>query len=59
GPAFDFNFAVLRSRVLDLNPDMNIIRMSSLTGDGFDEWTEYLVRMIERQIRNGGNNEDH
>ena len=58
-PAFDFNFAVLRSRVLDLNPDMNIIRMSSLTGDGFDEWTEYLVRMIERQIRNGGNNEDH
>ena len=46
-PVFDFNYSELRSRVSELNPDMNIIRMSSLTGDGFDEWIGYLCRMIE------------
>lgn len=43
---FDFDTDALRSRVRKLNPDCEIIEVSSLTGEGFEEWIRYLKNKI-------------
>lgn len=47
-PVFDFDFEACKKRVLELNPDMKIIKVSSLKGDGFEEWIDWLTKEIER-----------
>lgn len=47
-PVFDFDFDACKERVLKLNPDMKIIKVSSLKGDGFEEWINWLTDQIER-----------
>lgn len=47
-PVFDFDFEACRQRVLKLNPNMKIIEVSALKGDGFEEWLNWLTEQIER-----------
>jgi hydrogenase nickel incorporation protein HypB len=47
-PVFDFDFDACKKRVKALNPDIEIIEVSSLKGDGFDEWINWLTQQIER-----------
>lgn len=41
-PYFDFDLEECKKRVLKLNPDMKIIPISSRTGEGMDEWIDWL-----------------
>lgn len=41
-PYFDFNLEECKKRVLKLNPDMKIIPISARTGEGMDEWIDWL-----------------
>lgn len=47
-PVFDFDFDACKERVKALNPDIEIMEVSSLKGDGFEEWINWLVQQIER-----------
>lgn len=47
-PVFDFDFDACKDRVKALNPDIEIMEVSSLKGDGFEEWINWLVQQIER-----------
>ena len=46
-PVFDFDMEKLKKYVGDLNPDMPIYPISSLNGDGYDDWIEWLSAEIE------------
>ncbi|MCR5546121.1 MAG: hydrogenase nickel incorporation protein HypB [Lachnospiraceae bacterium] len=46
-PVFDFDMDLLKSYVEKLNPDMPIIPVSSLKGDGFEQWISWLKNEIE------------
>ena len=39
---FDFDLGALTERVRKLNPDIRIIPVSARTGEGIDEWTDWL-----------------
>ena len=41
-PYFDFDLEECKKRVLKLNPDMKIIPISARTGEGIDEWIDWL-----------------
>lgn len=41
-PYFDFDLEECKKRVLKLNPDMKIISISARTGEGMDEWIDWL-----------------
>lgn len=41
-PVFDFDLDRFRANIAPLNPDMAVIPLSSVTGEGFDAWLEYL-----------------
>ena len=41
-PYFDFDLEECKKRVLKLNPDMKIIPISARTGEGMDEWINWL-----------------
>ena len=41
-PYFDFDLEECKKRVLELNPDMKIIPISARTGEGMDEWIDWL-----------------
>ena len=41
---FDFDACVRRAR--QLNPDIQVFRASSKTGDGFDAWEAWLEKAI-------------
>ena len=41
-PYFDFDLEECKNRVLKLNPDMKIIPISARTGEGMDEWIDWL-----------------
>ena len=51
-PVFDFDYEACKERVLKLNPDMKIIKVSSLKGDGFEEWIDWLTEQIEMSKSN-------
>lgn len=46
-PVFDFDMDKLKEYVGNLNPDMPIIPVSSLKGDGFDQWIDWLKSEIK------------
>lgn len=41
-PYFDFDLEECKKRVLKLNPDMKIIPISARTGEGINEWIDWL-----------------
>lgn len=41
-PYFDFDIEAVRERVKKLNPNAKIIPISARTGEGLDEWAEWL-----------------
>ena len=41
-PYFDFDLEECKKRVLKLNPEMKIIPISARTGEGMDEWIDWL-----------------
>lgn len=41
-PYFDFDLEECKKQVLKLNPDMKIIPISARTGEGMDEWIDWL-----------------
>lgn len=41
-PYFDFDLEECKKRALKLNPDMKIIPISARTGEGMDEWIDWL-----------------
>lgn len=41
-PYFDFSIEAVRARVAKLNPDARVIPISARTGEGMDEWAEWL-----------------
>ena len=44
---FDFDMDRLRANVKNLNPTMPVFPVSSLKGDGFDAWIDWLTGEIE------------
>ncbi|MBR2591561.1 MAG: hydrogenase accessory protein HypB, partial [Oscillospiraceae bacterium] len=49
---FDFDYAACESRAKALNPGIEVIRLSSLTGEGFESWISCLTGRVEKR-RNG------
>lgn len=41
-PYFDFDLEACKERVRKLNPDIKIIPISARTGEGMDEWIQWL-----------------
>lgn len=46
-PHFNFNFKEIEKVVRGLNPSVKIIKMSSVTLEGYDEWIDELERRIK------------
>ncbi len=46
-PYFDFDIEACKERVLKLNPDMKIIPISAKTGEGMEEWYEWLKQQAD------------
>lgn len=44
---FDFDLEALRSRASVLNPRMKLFPVSAKTGEGIDDWCEWLIGRIE------------
>ena len=44
---FDFDFDACAQRARKLNPDITVIPLSALTGDGFDAWISWLKQQAE------------
>lgn len=45
-PYFDFNLEACKQRAMKLNPDMKIIPISARTGEGIEEWTDWLRQQV-------------
>ena len=45
-PYFDFDIEACKERVLKLNPDMKIIPISAKTGEGMEEWYDWLREQV-------------
>jgi hydrogenase nickel incorporation protein HypB len=43
---FDFDFKRLEENVRKLNPDIKIFPISAKTGEGMDQWCDFLVDNI-------------
>lgn len=44
---FDFDFAAVKERVTILNPNIKVIPISAKTGEGIDEWADWLRTEIK------------
>lgn len=47
-PYFNFDLEKCKSHVIKLNPNMKIIPVSSQTGEGMDEWYQWLQEETEK-----------
>ena len=50
-PYFDFDLEACRKYVTRLNPNMKIIPISARTGEGIDEWADWLRSQIDAWIK--------
>lgn len=50
---FDFDLEACKERVLKLNPNVKIITISAKTGEGIEEWADWLRKSVKEW--NGGN----
>ncbi|SEF73990.1 hydrogenase nickel incorporation protein HypB [Lachnospira multipara] len=48
---FDFNFDALKENVSKLNKNLEIIPVSSLTGEGFDKWIDWLDKEVDSFLK--------
>ncbi|MEG0526541.1 MAG: hydrogenase nickel incorporation protein HypB [Longicatena sp.] len=46
-PYFEFDLEACKQRVWKLNPDMKIIPICAKTGEGMDEWTNWLKEQVK------------
>lgn len=46
-PVFDFDMEAFDAEVAQLNPTADVFRISSKTGEGVQEWADYLAGRIE------------
>ncbi|MBQ6052531.1 MAG: hypothetical protein IJL30_04495 [Clostridia bacterium] len=47
-PYFDFDMEAAKRRALALNPSVKIFPVSAKTGEGMDEWEEWLCFETEK-----------
>lgn len=45
---FDFNPEEATSEALKIQPEMEVLSVSSTTGEGFEQWITYLRRLVEK-----------
>jgi len=50
-PYFDFDIEACKKYVLRLNPNMKIIPISARTGEGIDEWADWLRSQVDAWIK--------
>ena len=48
-PYVDFDLPAFRDLVVGLNPDVRIFEVSCTTGQGFDEWANWLVKQCQER----------
>lgn len=48
---FDFDMEKLKDRVLKLNPNMKIFPISAKTGEGVDQWVNWLIEQASLTIK--------
>lgn len=46
-PYFDFDLEACKQRALQLNPDMKIIEICAKSGEGMDEWYDWLRSQVK------------
>lgn len=51
---FRFDFNALEARVRKLNPNIKIFRISAVTGEGMNEWCDYLLDKVNDWRNNNG-----
>ena len=49
-PIFDFNLPAAKERAQALNPNIRVFALSAKTGEGYDDWNEWLKEKI-REVR--------
>ena len=49
---FDFDFEALTERVTKLNPNIKVIKISAKTGEGIDEWANWIRNEVENWKNN-------
>lgn len=45
---FDFDFEAVEERVKKLNPNIKVIRVSAKTGEGIDEWADWVRAEVKK-----------
>jgi hydrogenase nickel incorporation protein HypB len=48
-PGSDFDLAALRDQARRLNPSLTVFEVSARTGDGVDDWCDWIVAAASRQ----------
>jgi hydrogenase nickel incorporation protein HypB len=48
-PYLDFDLPAFRDLIVGLNPDVRIFEVSCTTGQGFDEWANWLLEMCQER----------
>lgn len=49
---FDFDLEAVRERATKLNPNIKIIQISARTGEGIDEWSEWIRTEVKKWNEN-------
>jgi hydrogenase nickel incorporation protein HypB len=44
-----FSVEAVTKDARDINPDLEVITISSLNGEGIDEWCEWLIQKVENK----------
>jgi hydrogenase nickel incorporation protein HypB len=52
-PFCDCNPSLIEERALKINPHLTIFRVSCRTGEGLDQWTDWLRMKIRQQVETG------
>ncbi len=45
-PHFDFSMEEVRKEALEINPELRILEVSAVTGQGMDDWIDYLKGLV-------------
>jgi len=53
---FDFDFEEVKESVKKLNPNIKVIKVSAKTGEGIDEWAEWLRNEVKNWNEKSGGN---
>jgi len=53
---FDFDFEAVKESVKKLNPNIKVIKVSAKTGEGIDEWAEWLRNEVKNWNEKSGGN---